>query len=434
LCGSISSCKFFFSDRPEAASLIVESLRSPKINIVNAWSQLMTDSAQPANGRDKLMTPDHPDLGFTFVDEPSREPVCLVPKKRPRSWKSRSPLVSCSVFGLIFVAFLNFEGIIAIPGLESFTRDRVQPRLAANPPVTAPTIPERPRAVAPADFGHVRPIVGQTLRSPAQPDRTPVVRGGAGTAPGRSNRSLQQVRPEAPEPVRAERAERARIDREGATALLEAKDLAQGDTGYVLKSETEARSRLANLQARAAEWNQADVTVRQIQGQLAYLKELDQAVINVNGQIGQLNFAIGQFPATWVRGRWFHGDNNLENDQYNLLVAQKAALVRTRDAELIPERDTLRGQQPGRNLNEAINERRTRQEAAVEALRGLREAVATTQRGYEALPNDPEVKRSLAAVGQAGLVPSPDFLQVVREHQLSESSAAHLKLIDAPGR
>jgi hypothetical protein len=225
-----------------------------------------------------------------------------------------------------------------------------------------------------------------------------------------------------------------RVRNEEAVDLLESKGLTRDDTGFVLKSEAVARSRFATLQSRAAEWNQADVTVRQIQGQLAYLKELDQAVINVNGQIGQLNFAIGQFPATWVRGRWFHGDNNLENDQYNLLVAQKAALVRTRDAELIPERDTLRGQQPGRNLNEAINERRTRQEAAVEALRGLREAVATTQRGYEALPNDPEVKRSLAAVGQAGLVPSPDFLQVVREHQLSESSAAHLKLIDAPGR
>jgi hypothetical protein len=344
---------------------------------------------------------------FSFVNEPDREPLSL--RSKQRIWPSRKSrlvgAIALTFHALMLTAFLNFMGITQIPGLEWFTKDRLMAPRQATIPV-APQVPAR-------NFPPV--IEGPPRRLDAPP-------GGSSRsvrAP-ESNRHDTPVIVEASQQPRDQRAsisavrgsvvEALSMDLASAGALLERKGIVRGNSAFVLRSESEAKARLIALRSRAEEFNAAYVRLAEIKTALAKLAELDDSVTQINAEIAELNFQMGQYPGIWRRGILYHGMNMVENGICEELQSGRDTRARFRDTTIVPQRDTLRRQQPGRNLAEATDAFKYRRETALSALNEMREAVAATKKGYEELANDVEARKALVKVGQVNLDPSPEFL------------------------
>jgi hypothetical protein len=214
----------------------------------------------------------------------------------------------------------------------------------------------------------------------------------------------------------------ARAADDAAEAVLEARGFVRGSSGYVLRAEADALARLGTLRSRADEFNAALGEVAGLQQKAARLDVLDQAIINANGLIADLNYQMGQFPGTYRGGRLIHGNNMQDENNFQQLRAQRDALVRERDAGIVPERDTLRRDQPGQKLGPATQRLKARKEAALDALREARSAANAVRKEYDDLAGSAEVKRALGRLGRPAIGPSPELEAGIREIAVFERS------------
>jgi hypothetical protein len=365
------------------------------------------------------------DKTFSFVNEPGREPLSLRPKGPSWPTRLKSGIVAFLISGIGLagaLGVLHYMGKFPIPGQEAPIAHAQEARaVAVGPDVNhgdRPIPPRNPNGVG--EQGRSLPRDGQrTVPPQTQAEVLPQ------QGPKASLKDMRATESDTDD------ATKAAIGLDEARTLLRNQGIAQTPQGFALQSETGAKSKVLELRGLVNAFNTAYDQVAMIKTVLARIKFLDQTIINLNNEIDQRRVAMGRFPARRVRGGgMFHGNNNVDNDLYEAIKAEEAALVSNR-ATFVQERDLLRTEQPGRHLTEATDALKSAKEAALHSLSYARDSIAETRRGYDNLANPQDVARALIRLGQPNLQPSADFLAAEQEFKDTERTAARLKMIPA---
>jgi hypothetical protein len=365
---------------------------------------------------------------LSFVNESAPEAISLTAKGQKRSSglpKALMTGVAISIHGIILASFFQFMGIIRIPGLEGFTKERMM-TTKLSPIAQAPLVP----SVAPQVRTKTTPATTSPVRTQGnrqiQPRQTlktvdlePKQSGRSSTQPG----SVSKLRRD--EELPPDGLQEAQL-------LLESKGFTKTNEGFVADSEVLASNKFQALQSRADQFNSALAKVSEIQTNVARLEQFEIAFDQSNASIAECNFQMNQYPASNRRGVIYHGMNNLDNAAYEELKVTRDQMALRRDSEFKPERDRLRRLQPGRGLPQATEAFKRQREAALTALSEMREVIATTNKKYEAVEGDEDLKRALAKLGQPKLSPSPEFIKNVQLFGQYEKSVGQKQTFEVP--